>query len=100
MILIEAFFNGWKSIESKDLAQFTTPPLDSQKDFISHYTVMFQLERLSKSKAPCPDGIRSKIFFNCRYSLCFIITHLLNLSIRHCFIPIEWKRTNITPIAR
>lgn len=98
--LSRGFQSVWKGIESQDLTQFTTPPLDAPADLISPSMVMYQLEHLNTTKAPGPDGVSAKILKNARFSLCFLITHLLNLSIRHSFVPHQWKRANITPIAK
>lgn len=55
---------------------------------------MYQLERLDI------DEISAKVLYNARESLCFIITHILNLSIQNSIIPTQWKKDNITPIAK
>lgn len=98
--LSRGFESVWKGIESQDISQFSTPPLDAPHNFISLHMVMYQLERLDIQKAAGPDGISAKVLYNARESLCFIVTHILNLSIRNSFIPLQWKKANITPIAK
>ena len=98
--LNRGFSSVWDGIQPQDLSTFATPAPDAPADFISPHMVMYQLERLNTKKAPGPDGISAKILYAARFSLCFIITHILNLSIQHSFVPTQWKSANITPIAK
>ena len=60
--------------------------------------VEFYLKNLDVTKTCGPDGIPARILKECSLSVAPSLYKFLNLSLRVCRLPIEWKSANITPV--
>lgn len=93
----QGFYQVWNGVKQPDLAEFILKP-DTNTPTIFNYTnVRTTLNNLKKS-ATGPDGLSAKLLKAASLEIVEILATLFNQSIIYCFIPEQWKYSNITSI--
>lgn len=92
------FHQIWDEETQPNLSKFITK--NNQHPTIKESTVQHILSNLKTNKAAGTDGLHGKLLKAAKFELTAIVTHLFNESIKHSFIPSQWKEANIVPIPK
>ena len=89
-----------RSATEYKLSSYSTASDPSQFSFpeISASTVLSRLLSLDTAKATGPDGLSARFLTEVSYEIVEPLTVLYNESLQTGIIPLEWKRSHITPV--
>jgi hypothetical protein len=94
------FYNIWKDVKQSDISYLIKEYHDDiPQHLCTRETVIKQLERL-KSSSVGPDNLPANLLKAARLEIAECIAALFNMSLRHSFIPQQWKTAHITPIPK
>jgi hypothetical protein len=67
---------------------------------MTHQLVIDTLATLNATKAVGPDELNNKILKEARFHLGEVVADLFNASLSECFVPSQWKQSNIISIPK
>jgi hypothetical protein len=64
----------------------------------SKQSILKQLKKLKRNKSTGLDELPPNMLKDCAEAIYSPLTHIINMSLRHCEVPAVWKKAKITPI--
>ena len=67
---------------------------------ITELDIIKYIDKMNKFKAPGPDNFIPQVIKEVKWAIVTNLRYIFQLSINNCEIPMDWKKSNVTPIPK